>query len=132
MRGITYPSHYPENCPKEPHTDLTGYYHRMVFKPDTLRKRDFRSQYERHKRDNPNSYDTCEGRAVSLFKDIEDAENVLHQHPGMNYRYIAKIYLPGNHGVIHHTPNGDGDSHHDWWIPNGVDPTSYDYQTLCP
>lgn len=132
MRGYTFPSHYPDNCPPEPHAELPGHYHRMVLKSNIIRKRDFKSPYEKNRKGSQNKYNTCEGRAVSLFKDIEDAKYILLQHPGMNYRFIAKIYLPGNHGVIHHTPNGSCKSHHDWWIPKEVDPTSYEYEIIGP
>ena len=67
----------------------------------------------------------CLRRSVSIYLDIEDAKKILYQYPNLPYKYIAKINLSGYHGIIHHTPKNNNDSHHDWWIPEGVDPTQY-------
>ncbi len=132
MRGFTYPAHYPENCPPEPYTELPDYYHRMVLKSDGIRSKDFKSYYERNKRVDSDKVNGCKQRSVSLFKNKEEAINILYQFPGMPYRFIARIYLPGGHGVIHHTPNENGKSHHDWWVPKEVDPTSFKFEITGP
>jgi len=119
----TWPIHYPSNCPPDPHTELVGNYYRLVY-CNILRKRDFLSRYERNKKE-----DTCLKRSISLFSEIQDAKSILLQYPKFRYRYIAKIHLPGKHGIIHKTSQNNN-SHHEWWIPINIDPMHYSCNSI--
>jgi hypothetical protein len=105
---------------------MAGDYYRMVFYHNKTRKRDFLSPHDRKIKPELEETVPCLRRSISLYSKIEDAKNQYYQHPGLPYRYIAKIHLPGKHGIIHQTPENN-DSHHDWWIPEGVDPTQYSF-----
>ena len=114
-----WPPDYPKNCPTAPLTEKPGVYYRMILKSDKVRRRDFKPHLK--KNDNGN---ICSNRSISIFSDIKDAENVLYQSPKFCYRNIVKLELNGNHGIIHNTPNNNN-SHHDWWIPENVNPLDY-------
>lgn len=65
-------------------------------------------------------------RSVSLHTDRIDSLRILDLYPKFPYRCLARLELRGGHGIIQHTPSQeDGNSHHDWWIPVGVDPCSF-------
>lgn len=114
-----WPSDYPKNCPTPPLTEKPGVYYRMILKSDKVRPRDFKAKYKKN-----NNGNICLNRSISIFSDIKDAENVLFQYQNFYYRNIVKLELNGNHGIIHKTPNNNN-SHHDWWIPDNVNPLNY-------
>jgi hypothetical protein len=121
-----FPNHYPEGCPPVD-TELPGEYLHLVPHADRPpRKRDFYSCYEKGKgKDLPDS-EACSIRGISIHTDERDLQRLLRLWPKMQERCIIRIKLPGGHGVVQHTPSEDGGpSHHDWWVPVGVDACSY-------
>jgi hypothetical protein len=121
-----FPAHYPAGCPPVD-TELCDDYLYLVPHADRLpRKKDFRSYFDRGLgRDLPDS-EGCSLRGVSIHQDIADLERILKLYPGKAERCVVKLRLPGGHGIVKHTPSAEGgDSHHDWWIPVGVDPSTY-------
>jgi hypothetical protein len=121
-----WPPDYPKNCPTNPQKEMPGVYYRMILRSNEIRLKDFNSRYIKNGIDN-----TCSNRSISIFSDIEDAKNVLYQSPRFYYRYIVKLELVGNHGIIHYTPYNNN-SHHDWWIPENVNPLEYCHEIQGP
>jgi hypothetical protein len=122
-----FPGHYPENgCPPVD-TELRGEYYRLVPHADrSPRRKDFRSYYERNLDPELEATKPCYRRSVSVYTDPEDLHRVLRLYPGKQERCIIRLHLRGGHGIVEHTPSAeDGKSHHDWWIPLGVDPCAY-------
>jgi hypothetical protein len=108
-------------------TELCDDYLYLVRHPDRPpRKRDFRSYFERGLgKDLPES-EGCSLRGVSIHKDAADLHRILKLYPRKAERCIVKLKLSGGHGIVKHTPSEEGGpSHHDWWIPDGVEPQSY-------
>jgi hypothetical protein len=120
MRGFTFPSHYPENCPPDVNDAIFGIFYRIVYYQDRIRRKDFLSRYEKSKINYLDKNFNCEQRATSLFREKGDAEDVLKNHPRMHTRCIAQINIPIDYGVIDHCPDEGRLSHHNWWIPNEV------------
>jgi hypothetical protein len=90
------------------------------------RRRDFRSFFDRGLgRDLPES-EGCSLRAVSVHKDIADLHHILQLYPKKAERCVVKMNLRGGHGLVEYTPSDEGGkSHHDWWIPIGVNPCEF-------
>lgn len=125
-RTYQFPAHFPPGCPPVD-TELCGEYLHLVPHADRApRRRDFFSHYERGLgKDLPES-EACSIRGVSIHTNIADLETILKLYPKMAERCVIKVNLPGGHGVVRHTPSDEGGpTHHDWWIPTGVNPCSY-------
>jgi hypothetical protein len=116
-----YPNHYPSGCPPDPYTELPGSYYRMIRGPDKAEAADFQSYFERNWRPQDERTQPCQRRAVSIFSKEADAVATLKQFPNLPFRYILKLRLSGSHGIVHRS-SANGGSHHDWWIPLGVEP----------
>lgn len=121
-----FPAHFPSGCPPVD-SELSGEYIHLVPHSDRPpRKRDFYSPYQQGRGTNLPPSDACSLRGVSIYTEQADLHRLLKLWPKMQERCIIKIKLPGGHGIVQHTPSAAaGPSHHDWWIPIGVDPCSY-------
>ena len=106
-------------------------YYRLVRFPDHVRRRDFLSPYDRHRHLDLEATRPCYRRSISLYSDAADSIHFRDLYPNLP-QFIAQIKLPGGHGLIEHTPSDvDGQSHHDWWIPNNLDPCQF-FRTFVP
>lgn len=121
----TFPSDYPSDCPPEPcDEELPGTYYRVVRNSDRGDPIHFKSQQELGHMKHLELTEGCGRRAVSLFSDYGEAVALSKQVPTLG-KYIACLSLKGGHGVVHKDNSGWGKTHHDWWIPIGVNPTKY-------
>ena len=116
-----WPKDYPKNCPDDL-KENPGKYYRCI-KNNRAIINDFYSPYQLGK-PRIHSSNICENRSISIFSNIDDAINVIHQYPNFSKKFVVELNLRGNHGVIHRSPNNDN-SHHDWWIPDNVNPLMY-------
>lgn len=126
---------FPINCPPQNTKPASGVFYRVITdkKVRPLKEKDFHSQRKSQpNREWPQHVDPCELCGVSITQTLDDsiktALMLLGRVPALRNRisFIAKGDLQPNMGVIKHTPNvPDGIlSHHDWWVPEGVDPLS--------
>ena len=120
---MTFPDYYPNGCPIEPYDSKPGIYYRAIGRLNRLKKHDFFSSDVKNHR----LISECDQCAISIFSDIEDLKHTLVNHPDMP-QHIVELTIPDNSGVIHQRPNLDGDSHHDWWICNEIDPLCLDHK----
>lgn len=119
--GYTYPSHYPPNCPPPPHDGIQGTFYKVVKNMNKSDPNHFKSQYELHEMEHLEDTEACERRSVSILSSYDEAVRLSQQYQKKG-KCIARIDLTNGHGVIHHTPNKMLATHHDWWIPIGIDP----------
>ena len=120
---FTYPEDYPCNCPPAPFEENPGFYYRFIKNDDKITSEDFDSPFKLGKRKDLVTKDPCGRRAISILSDLNDAKRILSLYRGLP-RNILKLHLNGNHGIIHRVPK-EGHAHFHWWIPKGVDPTTF-------
>lgn len=123
--GYTFPSDYPKDCPPEPRNEeLSGTYYRVVPNSNKTDSHHFKSQHELGQMKKLELTEACGRRAVSMFSDYKEAVALSKQVPTLG-KYVACLILKGGHGIVHKDHSGFGKTHHDWWIPIGVNPTQY-------
>lgn len=119
--GYTFPSHYPDGCPPEPcDEELPGTYYRVVCNSDKNDPINFKSQHELNLMPHLEATEACGRRALSMFKDRQEAIALSKLIPTIG-KYVACVVLEGKHGVVHKNDSAWGKTHHDWWVPLGVD-----------
>lgn len=107
-------------------TELCETYFHLVPHSDRIRKKDFRSYYDRGLEKELEETEGCGRRSVSVHKDKADLHRILKLYPTKRERCIVRVELRGGHGVVMHTPSEEGGpTHHDWWIPIGVNPCDF-------
>lgn len=122
--SYTFPG-YPRNCPPEPYDEMCGTYYRVVRNSDRTDPTHFKSHYETGERLDLEASDPCSRRAISMFKERERAVGLSRNFPNKG-KFIARLVLSGGHGVVCKAEH-DLNSHHNWWIPNGVNAAGF-----CP
>jgi hypothetical protein len=129
--GMRYPIIFPTNCPPDDAKDAEGIVYRVVRKspPKKLSHKDYISYRESQ----PNRiWDDggceCCRCAVSVITEYEEIPILLDLLfgfiPGKRTSSVTRGCLNPNLGVMRHSPRDGMDSHHDWWVPEGVDPSS--------
>jgi len=119
LLSYTFPSHYPLNCPPQPYNDKCGTYYRLVKNENKSDPAHFKSYYEENKLRELEATKACSRRAVSIFKDIGEANNLSKQFENLG-KYVAILNLTGGHGVVREENSYSFKTHHNWWVPNGV------------
>lgn len=116
--SLTFPEHYPDNCPPLPHNSMSGTYYRIVKNDKISDPIHYKSHYELNLRTDLEGCSACSRRALSILSKNEEAVSRLKNHPKLG-KYIARLELTGKHGIV----CKDGrvlNSHHNWWVPIGV------------
>jgi hypothetical protein len=124
-KDYTFPSHFPEDCPPKPYQENRGTYYRLVADKDKSNPVHFKSYHELGRMKHLEKTDACGRRAVSVLALYHEvvALSINFQNLG---KYVATLELKGGHGVIHNdVDNGEYQSHHNWWIPLGVNAAAY-------
>jgi len=116
LTKYSFPNHYPANCPPQPYNEECGKYYRLVKTRDKLDPIHYKSHYEAKIREDLESTRACSRRALSMFKDYEEALNLARQFPTIG-KYIAFLNLVGGHGVVCEENYCSFQSHHNWWVP---------------
>jgi hypothetical protein len=120
MEEYTFPSHYPPNCPPSGCGENPGVYYRLVNCLDSVSRLDFLSDYDVGRRVKLEAISPCVRRCVSIFSAVDSIASVRSQFPNLP-RFIAELRLNGHHGLI----GSNRSQHHNWWIPEGVEPSSF-------
>ena len=115
----SFPNHYPNDCPPQPYNEECGRYFRLVKNEVKSDPAHFKSHYEANLRPEYEATKSCSRRALSMFKDYEEAVNLSKQFPNIG-KYIAFLDLIGGHGVICEENYCSFKSHHNWWVPTDV------------
>ena len=115
----TFPSHYPPNCPPQPYDEKCGTYYRLVKNGNKLDPAHFKSYYEENKLRKLEATKACSRRAVSMFKDIQEAIILSKQFKTLG-EYVAILNLTGGHGVVREENSYSFKTHYNWWVPKGV------------
>ena len=120
---MKFSTELPPNCPPSSCVPASGKVFRIV-ENDPPKRDDFRSMREL----NPNKPYTneCMACGLSVYRDKSDVYKMIRRIPGFQKRVqkrvqkrmhmIASGTLNETLGVIVHTPNGNEDSHHTWWM----------------
>ena len=120
----TFPSHYLPNCPPQPYDEKCGTYYRLVKNGNKSDSSHFKSYYEENKKPKLEDTKSCSRRAVSMFKNIEEAIILSKQIPTLG-KYVARLNLTGGHGVVREENSYSFKTHHNWWVPNGVNAQNF-------
>jgi hypothetical protein len=102
---------------------MCGTYYRVVKNNNKNDPDHFRSHYETGELKKIEKTNPCSRRAISMYKVFNHAINTSKNYPKKG-NYIAQIKLTGGHGVVC-KDGGNTDSHHNWWVPNNVNPNSF-------
>lgn len=124
MVTYTFPSHYPPNCPPQPYDEKCGTYYRLVKNGNKSDPVHFKSHYEKGERKDLEDKKPCSRRAVSVFKNFDDA-NILSKLFPKKGKYVAILNLTGEHGVVCDENHKPFKTHHNWWVPNGVNAQNF-------
>jgi hypothetical protein len=122
----------PEGCPPEPHDENVGMYYRIVTSYPDPSVEDFMSEAEKGNCPDYGSVGRrCNLCGVSLMKELTDAKRLMNRHQMLSpNQYVAEVHLTGGHGVVRQTHSSTYPSHHNWWIPVGVDPFQFRIHVL--
>lgn len=116
---MSYPSHFPPNCPPLAATEHAGVLYRFVdHLPPT--PEDFVSylvdkgpeEFPVHKR--------CKASGLSVYKVAADAEAAARAVPLLRKMTLAKGTIDAAWGVV--SPSGERPGHQTWWVPDGKEP----------
>lgn len=119
--SYTFPSEWPDNCPPEPHNEMCGIYYRLAKSKDKSDPKNFKSHHELGLKQDMEQIDPCGRRGLSMNATVDDLINLWKMYPRIG-KYIAFLNLSGGHGVVAKVGRN---SHHNWWVPNGVAANSY-------
>lgn len=131
-----WPSYFPKDCPPSESDAAQGQFYRVILERVTrsIKAKHFLSQRESQpNRIWPPDITECELCAISLMKDIEDAQRKaqsLVNTIGAFRESVGRIALgtlTAETGKIEHTPDrlNGYESHHDWWKREAIDPLKY-------
>jgi len=124
LSPYAFPNHYPLNCPPQPYNEMRGTYYRLVKNENKSDPSHFKSYYEDNKKPELESTKACSRRAVSVFKDIKEAINLSKQFENIG-TYVAILNLKGGHGVVCKEKSFSFKTHHNWWVPDGVNAQNF-------
>ncbi len=114
-----YPEFFPSDCPPPSARNLPGKYYRLIRRIERCKTKDFLPEYS-------DSQLNCPQCAISIFSNKKEIINLVLQHPRMQQKYLAELTLDGDCGVmINSSDKSSYSSHYDWWIPKGLECTSY-------
>lgn len=124
--AYTWPTDFPPGCPPDDVDPAEGVFYRFVrHEPPT--PDDFKRPIDTPRYRGEEYKDRCELYALSVYSLIEDAKRAQDLIPAMSKRLIARGDLSPAHGVVSNTPDKHPTevlwSHHDWWVPLGVEPS---------
>jgi len=85
----------------------------------------FKSQYQLGEMPHLEHTEACGRRSVSILASYDEAVRASQQYQRKWGKCIAYIDLTVGHGVVHISPTRTLLTHHDWWVPDGVDANSY-------
>ena len=121
---MRWPSYFPEGCPPEAAVPANGVVYRLVTNnPPTIR--DF--QPLRIKQPHRNFKECeCQACGLSVQREVGDARELMRRIPAFKERQVAQGNLNPKFGMIMPTPTrkSRGTSHHTWWLPEKIDPSS--------
>jgi hypothetical protein len=124
-KGYKFPPHFPENCPPEPFQENCGIYYRLVRDKVRSNPVHFKSHYELGRMKHLEKKDACGRRAVSVLALYHEiiALSINFENLG---KYVATLELKGGHGVVRNdVEKGKYQSHHNWWVPLGINAAAY-------
>jgi hypothetical protein len=109
----TWPEHYPEKCPPDTATDVSGEVYRFTSKTNPKHK-DFLSYYEL-KPNNDWGKMECQARGLSVYTTKEDCRAAIDTIPALRKKYLCVAELHGEAGVIAETPSQNSNNHKTLW-----------------
>jgi len=128
MGAETYewPDDMPADCPPAGATEPDVVVYRFV-KADPLVPADFDRPIDKPRKAEPSDDELCELSALSVFTDVSDVPIARKFIPGFKKKLVALAQLNAGHGLVEQAPTAcEGsptmDSHHNWWVPEGLDP----------
>jgi hypothetical protein len=114
---MSFPTHFPENCPPDTAKPANGEVFRYIDK-EIPQECDFQSYFvlgkpfrQEHK---------CEACGCSVYVSEKAARARAAKAPFLRRKKLAKGRLSPEWGVMAETW---GTGHHTWWVPEGKNPT---------
>lgn len=121
-----WPDDLPADCPPAEAEEVERVVYRFV-KAEPLTVDDFARPIDKPRKTPPAADEMCEMCALSVFADTADLPVARQFIPGFKKKRVAEGTVTADDGVMQCTPTTVAgspmmSSHHDWWVPEGVDP----------
>lgn len=117
MLNVTWPEHYPQDCPLSDAKPPAGVFYRLVVESAPA-VGDLMSLHEMGRRCSSTALE-CIHRGLSLYADRVDAERTMSRYKD-KWKGCVQVQLDGAPGLLCPTPMAN-DSHHTWWLPVEAD-----------
>lgn len=111
---MTWPDHFPENCPPIDASRVEGQYFRLVT-ADPPVEWDVMSHKERDPGKNWGS-GQCRACGLSIYGDEEEARKTRRRIPALRGTKVAIANVTPASGVVAPTPTRTAKSHCTWWV----------------
>lgn len=113
------PVPFPPNCPPADAVPKPGTYYRLGRKGlavgDVTTADCWLRPYETRRGELYKQPERVEAHALSVFAVAEDLHAALELTPWLAQKPVAAVTVGDDDGVLLHTPQPEGHSHHDWW-----------------
>lgn len=121
---MSYPKHFPENCPPDESDIACGEFYRFIKKNQVPLPEDFMSWREENPtKPCPAQISECQACGVSVYSSLDDVINLPNRIPRFRNMKVAKGSLNCDYGKIKNTPSQNtGKSHNTWWILENSEP----------
>ena len=118
---MTWPDHFPEDCP--PEDTSQGSFRVYYLANSPIQPKNFESLKERNPRFSGTSEQECQACGLSIYEEIDDIRRTRRRVKRLRNRVIAvgTITTP-QMGVIKPTSSRHGNSHRTWWVPIEIEP----------
>jgi hypothetical protein len=113
---MTFPTHFPADCPPKAAKAVNGYVFRFVRK-DIPEDGDFESHFVLEMRFDASK--KCEACGCSVYLSEKDARAKANTVPALRKKQLARARLSAEWGKIAQTGEP---THHTWWIVEGKKP----------
>lgn len=127
-QNLTWPDHYPENCPPAYAEGFSGVVYRFTNGVNPKPK-DFLSYYEL--RSGKNWEDkACQARGLSVYTTEEDCITAIAMIPALRKKKLCAAELSAEAGVIAPTPSNNNANHKTLWSLFGAEKLSEIFMPL--
>ena len=111
-----FPNFFPKGCPPDEAQPAAEEFFRLV-RSDEPDDDDFLSHVERGIN---GRFDKCIASGLSVFTELKDVYKLKRRVKAFANRRVSRGKAESRDGLALHTPSKEEDSHHTWWLFEGV------------
>ncbi|WP_405121633.1 hypothetical protein [Pseudomonas petroselini] len=115
---MTWPAHYPNQCPPSSASSTAGVVYRFINGRNPAAK-DFLSYYHL-KPEHDWGTQECNARGLSVYADLSACYELAEAVPAMKKKKIAVAKFSAPLGVWASTPSSNCQGHKTWWLPENI------------